>query len=189
MMGMAGRPRSFDRDVALDVAMQHFWRDGYDDTTIADLTRDMGISAPSLYAAFGDKDDLFAASASCYLGTALAGLADALALPTAQEAVVALVRASAAGYTDTATPLGCFVLSEPRLVDERVDMTARIRTRIEQGQRDGDVPASPDPASLATCVIALLSGLSSRARDGGSASELAAASELFLRVLGPQLRT
>ncbi|WP_219814243.1 TetR/AcrR family transcriptional regulator, partial [Rathayibacter sp. AY1D7] len=66
----AGRPRSFDREVALRTAMNRFWSDGYDETTVAVLTRDIGISAPSLYAAFGDKDELFEAAAACYSGTA-----------------------------------------------------------------------------------------------------------------------
>lgn len=61
---MAGRPRSFDKDQALLIAMERFWRDGYEATTIATLTEAMGINAPSLYAAFGDKDRLFAQAAA-----------------------------------------------------------------------------------------------------------------------------
>ena len=56
-----GRPRAFDACTALDDAMEVFWRQGYDGASIADLTAAMGISAPSLYAAFGNKEGLFRA--------------------------------------------------------------------------------------------------------------------------------
>lgn len=180
---MAGRPRAFDREDALAVAMRSFWRDGYDDTTVAKLTREIGISAPSLYAAFGDKDQLFQAAASCYFDTATAQLDRALEAPTAWAAIDRIVRDSAAGYSDLATPSGCFVLSEPRLADHRRLMGDRMAARIDRGVADGDVPPGTDARAVADFVVAVLGGMSTRARDGGSPVEVAAIGELALTAL------
>jgi TetR/AcrR family transcriptional regulator, transcriptional repressor for nem operon len=53
------RPRAFDENTVLDAAMDCFWRDGYEATSIRELAAEMGINAPSLYNAFGDKRSLF----------------------------------------------------------------------------------------------------------------------------------
>lgn len=180
---MAGRPRGFDRDEALDVAVRGFWRDGYDETTVATLTTAIGISAPSLYAAFGDKDRLFDAAATCYADAATAGLEGYLAMPSTADAIGTMVRDTAAGYTDPASPGGCFVLSEPRLADRRRDMAERIACRIDRGIAEGDVPAGTDAHAVAELVLAVLGGLSTRARDGGTPDEVSAVAELAIAAL------
>lgn len=163
--------------------MHRFWRDGYDETTVAVLTRDIGISAPSLYAAFGDKDELFRSAAACYSATADAALDRLLDAPTAWDALAAVVRSSATGYSDPGTPSGCFVLSEPRLAERRRAMERRIAERIEQGLADGDVPSGTDPARTAAFVVSVLTGMSTQARDGGSAERVAEIGELALGAL------
>jgi AcrR family transcriptional regulator len=177
---MAGRPRQFDREIALETAMEQFWRHGYEDTTVATLTRAIGITPPSLYAAFGDKDRLFAEAASCYAERIGAALERAMALPTTSESLAQLMRVSAASHTDCATPLGCFVLTEPRLVVERERLRERIAARIERGRVDGDIPAETDAHQLSGFLMAVMAGMSARARDGGSPAEVRAIAELAL---------
>src|SRR3569623_3226454 len=77
-----GRPHAFDPDAALDAAMRLFWRHGYDGTSLADLTAAMGVSAPSLYAAFGNKQALFRAVIDRYGRQPASYLASALREPT-----------------------------------------------------------------------------------------------------------
>jgi TetR/AcrR family transcriptional repressor of nem operon len=61
------RPREFDETTALEAAMECFWRRGYEATSLRDLTASMGLTAPSLYNAFGDKQELFARALERYL--------------------------------------------------------------------------------------------------------------------------
>src|SRR5579872_5138058 len=87
-----GRPREFDREVALDTAMRLFWERGYEATSISDLTRAMGITPPALYSAFGDKKRLFLESVERY--QQIAGCFAQKALteePTAERAVRSLL--------------------------------------------------------------------------------------------------
>ncbi|WP_167132638.1 TetR/AcrR family transcriptional regulator [Paramicrobacterium chengjingii] len=177
---MAGRPRGFDREAALLVAMERFWRNGYDETTVAELTRSMGITAPSLYAAFGDKDALFSEAAAYYFDRVATEMDRALDQPTAHAGISELVRISAAAYTDHANPPGCFLLSEPRLVRERRELSRHIAERIQRGIREGDVAPETDPGAMADFIIAVIEGLSTRARDGGSTTEVRAIADIAL---------
>jgi AcrR family transcriptional regulator len=180
---MAGRPRSFDRDEALGKAVEAFWRDGYESTSVAALTGAMGISPPSLYAAFGDKEALFDEAAGAYVANFRAGTDEALARPTAREAIERLLQVTARAHTDTATPRGCLVLTEPRLKSERAWLRRRIARRIAAGIEAGDVPADADPKRLAAFLESVLSGMSARARDGATLAELTATGEVALAAI------
>ncbi|WP_445056187.1 TetR/AcrR family transcriptional regulator, partial [Streptomyces griseus] len=102
-----GRPRSFDREDALRKATLTFWEQGYEATSIADLTRVMGIAAPSLYAAFGDKRTLFAEVVETYADL-FGGFGDrAMAEePTARRGFARMLREAAAEYTADGRPHG-----------------------------------------------------------------------------------
>jgi AcrR family transcriptional regulator len=168
------RPRSFDREAALDQAIGCFWANGFEETTIAGLTESMGINPPSLYAAFGDKDQLFAEAAGCYGSRLLGAVDEMLAASTAREGIARLLEGSAWYQTDPSSPPGCFMLSEPRLAEGRAELRRHIADRIRRGIRDGDVPDATDPDALAGFVLAVMGGMSDRARDGGERSELEA---------------
>src|SRR5262252_2095208 len=84
---LRGRPRAFDRDRALDQALQVFWRKGYEGASLSDLTRAMGINRPSLYAAFGNKKSLFRQVLDRYIEGPGAYAGEALKQPTARAVV------------------------------------------------------------------------------------------------------
>jgi AcrR family transcriptional regulator len=154
------RPRSFDREVALEQAMLLFWEKGYEETSIGDLTRAMGIAAPSLYAAFGDKRALFEEAVERY-----ESLPDA---PIAAGSIERILRRAAEEYTKPGQPRGCFILSEPLLDARRAASLAAIRAQVDED-------------ALASYVSAVLAGMSSRARDGASREELEAIATVALR--------
>ncbi|WP_181424500.1 TetR/AcrR family transcriptional regulator [Georgenia satyanarayanai] len=178
-----GRPRTFDKEQALLIAMERFWSDGYESTTVAALTEAMGISAPSLYAAFGDKDRLFEDAASCYGERITEQVDRALERPTAREGVTELLRVTAEGMVAPGSPRGCFMLSERRLGRQREEIRQRIAQRLARGRADGDLPEDVDPQRFADYLMAVMAGMSSRAKDGGSARDLLGIAESAMAAL------
>ncbi|MEU7693528.1 TetR/AcrR family transcriptional regulator [Microbispora hainanensis] len=187
-----GRTRAFDRDVALERALEEFWRHGYEATSVAGLTAVMGINPPSLYAAFGDKRRLFGEAVRRYQETHGAFASHALAgEPTARAAVERLLREAAEVYTDQAHPPGCMIISagvntsDPGVVEElrahREASKAAIRRRIERDVEAGLLPPETDAPALATFFAAVIQGMSTQARDGASRGDLDAVATLAMR--------
>src|SRR5918998_3452928 len=106
----AGRPREFEPDEALARAMEVFWRQGYEGTSLGKLTAAMGINRPSLYAAFGNKEALFRKALDRYVDERMAFIRAAIEEPTARRAVEALLRGYAASVTNPGTPPGCLTV-------------------------------------------------------------------------------
>lgn len=182
---MAGRPRSFDREEALATAIEQFWRNGYDETSIATLTTAMGVSPPSLYTAFGDKHRLFEEASAVYFRRMCEGLDHAFELPTAREAITRMLHDTARAHTDTDTPPGCLMLTEPLLSAQREEVHRRLRARLDQGVRDGDLAPGTRTDDLASFLVAVMRGMSGCARDGGTATELMAIAETAMAAFPP----
>ncbi|MBD0843423.1 MULTISPECIES: TetR/AcrR family transcriptional regulator [unclassified Streptomyces] len=188
-----GRPRSFDRETALEKALLAFWERGYEATSVSDLTRVMDIGAPSLYAAFGDKRSLFEEVVREY-GTRYGSFTDrALAEePTARAAVARILREAAAEYTDPGHPSGCLVVhaatncSTPEVEESlrvrRNANIAAIESRIRADVAAGELPAGTDAGALARHAGAMIQGMSQQARDGASRTELEALAEIALSI-------
>lgn len=189
-MAARGRPRTFDRTEALERAMEVFWQHGYEGASMSDLTAAMGINSPSLYAAFGSKEELFREAVARYdqtLGaTAAAELRDR---PTARDAVAAVLRHHARVFCDPGTPRGCMIVlaattctERTRSIHEhlaqwRIATEDAFRARIERGIADGDVPAAADAATIAAFYNTVNHGMAIQARDGADEAKLSAIAE------------
>jgi AcrR family transcriptional regulator len=164
--------------------MHLFWRHGYEATSIADLTRVMGIMPPSLYAAFGDKRRLFLEAVQRYLGGLDAIEQKIAEAPTAHDAARDLLVAAALGDTRDDAPPGCLLASslvssstEADAVREslaaiRRSIEAALRARIERDIREGILPSGSDAEILAGHVFAVIQGMSTLAKDGASRTKL-----------------
>ena len=193
-----GRPREFDVDAALDVALAVFWRHGYEGASLSDLTRAMRINRPSLYAAFGNKEQLFRRALDRYAERATADLAEALSAPTARAAVERLLRGTvdrmtAGGACGGGGGTGCFLVvaaltggpaSQP-LRDEmaalRRTSTPLLRARFDRAVAAGELPPDVDADALATYVATVLQGLSVQAASGVGRDALRAVVDVALR--------
>ena len=188
-----GRPRKFDADKALDQALNVFWRNGYEGTSLADLTAAMGINPPSLYAAFGNKEMLFRKALDRYIQQRTEFWNEALAAPTARGVVEHLLRASADFLTEECNPHGCMLVRGAMLCSEAEDamqkeLTARraigevaLRERLEVAKKDGEAPPDMQPAEFARYIMTVLEGMSVRAAGGATRAELHTVAEMTLK--------
>jgi AcrR family transcriptional regulator len=194
-MAARGRPRAFDRDDALRKAMTVFWEHGYEGASMSDLTAAMGINSPSLYAAFGCKEELFREAVAYYNQTEGAAAFRALGeQPTARDAIAEVLRHNVIAFADPAKPKGCMIVltatthSErshavhEHLADRRLATEHHFRERIERGIAEGDVPAGADATRIAAFYNAVNQGMAIQARDGADQAKLSAVAESAIAV-------
>lgn len=179
-----GRPLSFDRDAALHQAMLLFWRHGYEATALSDLTKAMGVTPPSIYAAFGDKRGLFLEAVGLYLSGPVTPQSIIARAVSARAAAAKLLEVSAIGFTGEDTPPGCLLASatiscssaaldvQHALADIRKSIEAQLKDRIQRDIDIGKLPEATDADALAGHVMAVIQGLSTLARDGAPRDKL-----------------
>jgi AcrR family transcriptional regulator len=184
-----GRPRSFDREKALDVALREFWARGFDAVSIAELTSAMGITAPSLYAAFGDKKSLFREVVTLYQATYGAFFAQALtAEPSVRDGVHRALRAAAAEYTNPEHPPGCLIIGAAvNCTTDSADIADLLREHRAANAESlrHRVEAEAAPVQLALLAGVILEGMSQHARDGATTEELLEVAEAAMAAWPP----
>ena len=189
-----GRPLSFDRERALEQAMHVFWQRGYEAASVSELTAAMGITAPSLYTAFGDKEHLFLEAIERYANGPGAGFPAALEEePTAYDAIRRLLLEAAEELTAANHPRGCMISMaatncseasahiQAALVKRREAGNTGIRCRIECGMGRGELPAETCSVSLADFYSTVYRGMAMQAADGASRETLVAVAEAAMR--------
>jgi len=177
----------------LDAALEHFWRHGYEGSSLSALTEAMGVSSPSLYAAFGNKEALFRRVVERYDQKYGKLFRAALAEPSARRVAQQLMRAAILQATRPGHPDGCLLVqgalasgpeAEPArkvLAQRRRSAEAAIRARFEQAARDGDLAPEADPVLLARMVWTVSLGLSVQASGGATRPQLEAVAAMAMR--------
>jgi len=153
--------------------MLTFWEcGGFEQTSVGELTAAMGISSPSLYAAFGSKRALFDEAVDLYAQRPGTPLVVAMDEPTAFDFAARLLDAAIVDCTKRGQPKGCLVNTDPTLIQRRDAGRALITERLTRALHDGDLPASAEPDTLAEYLVIVINGMSTRARDGATRDEL-----------------
>ncbi len=191
-----GRPREFDIDDALENALQVFWSKGYEGSSLTDLTGAMGITKTSMYAAFGNKEQLFRKAVERYTAGPASYGERALEAPTARDVAFALLHGAVTATTTPESPPGCFGVqgalvtgegSAPArdvLVEWRKAGGARLADRFERAAQENDLAPGVDPRQLAMYYMTVAYGIAVQAATGTAPEDLHAVADRALAAGG-----
>lgn len=181
-----GRPRAYQPDEALLAIIAAFWKTGYSGTSLDDLTAATGMSRPSLYAAFGDKQSIYLRALDHYWEQGKAAMQEALAydLPLDEGLMRVYQKALSTYFSGEGRPRGCFAIGtatteavqDPKIREALAkglrSLDDGLEARIRAAQASGELPAQADPVTLAMLASATLHTIAIRARSGTERSEL-----------------
>lgn len=180
----AGRPREFDYDKALEQAMTVFWRKGYEGTSMPDLTDAMSMNRPSIYAAFGNKEELFRKALELYAQKSEAYFRDALSEPKLYNSIEKFLEGAVTSFCSADTPNGCLAVQGALACSEqaeaarlealsrRENIVTLLTERFEQGRRDGELPKGTNAKELARFYATVLQGMSVQSAGGTSIADM-----------------
>ncbi len=175
---VAGRPREFDYDKALEQAMKVFWSKGYEGTSMPDLTDAMGMNRPSIYAAFGNKEELFNKALDKYHAESMIFLRERLAAHDVREAISGFFCGIATSFSCGKSPKGCFAVMTALVGSDecesvrkaarerREDILNVLHDRLKKAVKDGDLAKDTDTRCLARFFVTVLQGMSVQSASG-----------------------
>jgi AcrR family transcriptional regulator len=194
---MKGRPREFDKDSVLDRAMLIFWRNGYEGTSLSDLTAAMNINRPSLYSTFGDKEQLFFRVLERYLETyGTKGVRQLAEHSNIEMAIAAFLDCVVEQLTDSRLPPGCLIANSTlecggnrfeaigrRLSQCHAETEAALYNRLRLAQTEGQLSDAEDVQALAQFFTATMLGMGTIARTNPDPVMIRQLAKTALRVL------
>lgn len=188
-----GRPRGFNADLALESALIVFWQKGYEGTSLPDLTEAMGINRPSLYATFGNKEELFRKALDRYTQKSAENLRQMLDETTARDGVKKLLYKIADSSACPETPRGCLHVHGALSCGDnaqhiRQELSARragsesvLRRRFERAQAESELPATISAADLARYISTVMHGMAVQSTSGASREDLMSVAEMAMK--------
>ncbi len=187
-----GRPLAFNQDEALDKALKVFWARGYEGATMAEFTEALGINKPSIYAAFGNKEELFRKALARYTTGQVAFVGEAMKEPTARQVVEKFLMQAVDFFSDKNTPSGCMIVQgaltcsqsssaiQQELIAYRKSFEASFGKRFDSAKEQGDLPQHVNTKQLAKYIATIHQGMSVQATSGATKEELLAIKEIAL---------
>ncbi|MDR7381667.1 TetR/AcrR family transcriptional regulator [Promicromonospora iranensis] len=187
-----GRPRGFDADAALERAMQVFWAQGYEGASLTDLTGAMGITRTSMYAAFGNKEELFRKALERYAEGPASYVGRALREPTAARVATAFLHGSVRATSTPGCPAGCLGVqgslaagvagreARDTLATWREEGVRRLRERFQRAVDEGDLPSGADAGALARYLMAVSNGIAVQAAGGATRDDVQRVADMAL---------
>ena len=172
--------------------MHVFWVKGYQGAALSDLTRAMRINRPSLYAAFGNKEQLFRKVLDRYVNGPLAYFGKALAAPKARDVIKQILLGAADMASDPRLPSGCLMVQgalacgdsagsvQKETAARRDASEVALRRRLQRAKRDGDLPRNAHTDELARYVMTVLQGMAVQSAGGASSDELRRVAQVAL---------
>jgi AcrR family transcriptional regulator len=193
-----GKPRSFDREAVLKKALGVFWKRGYEPASISELCEAMEINPPSVYAAFGNKAQLFMEAVNHYENVYWNDAWDRLETePDVRKAMKGFFKDAATILTSQDAPCGCMVvLGAANVSKDSQDVNDALKalreegkecfaTRLKQGMTDGEFSKDVDIDTLASTLNTMFHGMSIQARDGVSHEELERVAAVAMTLIPP----
>ena len=189
-----GRPREFCPDAALAEALGVFWARGYEGASMAELTQAMGITKPSLYAAFGNKEALFGKALDLYEREKMAYTREALEQPTARAVAEYFMRGAIANQCNADGPKGCLGVIgttacgaegegvKAEIIKRRACSRDALVARFRRAREEGDLQPHVDPEALCGYLFTILQGMAVQAGAGASREDLEKVVETSLMV-------
>jgi AcrR family transcriptional regulator len=189
-----GRPREFCTEKALAAALRVFWLNGYESASMAELTAAMGITKPSLYAAFGNKEQLFHKALDLYEQEKLAYTKSALSAPTARGVAERLLKGALEMQTNSGDPKGCLAVMSVvscgaeaesirnDVIQRRASSGAALVARFQEAKDAGEFPEALEPEALVQFLYAIMQGLAVQAGAGTSCADLCKVVETSMAV-------
>lgn len=189
-----GRPREFDTERALDRALELFWRHGYEGTSLSALTEAVGVTPTSLYAAFGNKEELFKKVIDRYIQGPANYLLRSIGQPTARKVAESALAGAVEMVMNPNHPDGCLLVhgalaEHPELEPIRTELGKRragaeaaIRKRFEHAVTEGELASNGEAERLATFLMTVIWGMSVQAAGGASRANLQRAADAFMSV-------
>lgn len=187
-----GRPPAFDHEEALEKAMHVFWARGYEGASMSDLTEALGVNKPSIYGAFGSKEELFRKAVQRYLQGPAAFVRESVQAPTAYEVAEKLLMTAARFLAGKDHPPGCMMtlgalacgqsgeIIKEELANSRKMFESLLAARFARAQAENDLPAETNPADLARLLTTVHQGMSVQASGGASEADLLGVARLVL---------